>query len=70
MNRVLESIDIFAPSVEFTFKEKRHHGTALGGFFSFLTIFIISYYSASSIAEIFQSEHYTVAQSQKAQNVG
>ena len=58
MNQVLSNIDIFAASVEFTFKEKRRHGTALGGCCSVVSIFLIAFYSVSCLAQIIQHDHY------------
>ena len=59
MDQVLSNIDLFAPSVEFTFKEKRRHGTAIGGCCSLVATFIVAFYTVSSLSRIIQLEHYT-----------
>jgi len=69
MNAVLSNLDMFAPSVEFTFKEKRRHGTALGGCCSVLAVFIISFYTVTSLAHIILTDQYFGIESQKSQIV-
>ena len=65
----LSNIDLFAPSVKFTFKEKRRHGTALGGCCTLTTLLVISYYTVSSLVRIAQNPHYSVNYTKKYQYV-
>jgi hypothetical protein len=60
MNSVLANIDLFAPSVEFTFKEQRRHGTPLGGCCTLTSILVIVYYTVSCCARIAQMDHISI----------
>ena len=57
---VLRNIDVFAPSVEFTFKEKRRHGTALGGCCTLTVLLVMTYYIVSCLVRIAQMPHFAV----------
>ena len=63
MNKVLAEYDAFAPSVEFTFKEKRRHGTPIGGCCTIAATFCIMYLSVSSLYRICHMSHYQIASS-------
>ena len=56
----LSNLDLFAPSVEFTFKEKRRHGTALGGCCTLTALLTVTYCTVSIFVRTFQMDHYKV----------
>jgi hypothetical protein len=64
--RILSDIDIFAPSVNFTFKEKHRHGTVLGGCCTLISFLIIIMY----IMSLSLNTGYVVSTSKKALTLG
>jgi len=66
VENILSDIDIFAPSVNFTFKEKHRHGTAVGGCCTlFSIVFIVGY-----IMSLSTNTGYTVTTRERSHSEG
>jgi hypothetical protein len=62
VENILSGIDIFAPSVNFTFKEKHRHGTVLGGCCTLSSFLFIGLY----IMSLSTNTGYTVNASERS----
>ena len=65
VDKILSEIDIFAPSVNFTFKEKHRHGTVLGGCCTLSSVLFIGLY----ILSLGRNTHYEVTSDERSLRV-